>query len=105
MKNKPLLITVLFLFGIFIVLYMTQATGYYEYKTNKKSNLTEDAIKRFEKDIKEGNSININDYKIKEVNNSNKIGKITLKTSKRLEKILDKSIKLIFKSITKTVEG
>ena len=105
MENKPLLITILFLFGIFLVLYLTQATGYYEYKTNQKTTLTNSAIKQFEKDVKEGKNIDINNYKKEEKSNKNKISDVTLNISKNLEKILDKSIKIIFKSISKTVEG
>lgn len=104
MKNKPLLITFLFLFGIFIVLYITQATGYYEYKTNKKSTLTEESIKKFENDLKNGKQINIEDYKVKEMDNSNKISNVTLKVSKILEKSLNKIIKVIFKSIANVLE-
>ena len=105
MENKALLITILFLFGIFLVLYITQATGYYEYKVNKQTSLTDTAIKQFEKDIKKGKKINIKDYKEEEISNNNNISKLTLKVSKSLEKVLDKSIKIIFKSISKTVEG
>ena len=104
MKNKPLLITILFLFGIFLVLYLTQATGYYEYKTSKKTKFTDTAIKQFEKDIKSGKKIDINNYKTEDKNNNNKISKITYNVSKNLEILVDKSIKFIFKNISKTIE-
>lgn len=104
MNNKPLLITGILLFSIFFVLYMTQATGYYEYKTSKKTNMTDIAIEKFESDIKEGKKIDMKNYKIEDTDNSNKISKLTLKISKTLEKGVNKLIKGIFKSIAKVIE-
>ena len=46
-----------------LVLYFGQATGYYEYKNNQKTTLTEESIKRFEQDIKDGKDINVSNYK------------------------------------------
>lgn len=104
MNNKPLFITFILLFSVFLVLYMTQATGYYEYKTNKQTNLTNTAIEKFEQDIKEGKKVDLKNYKVEEEDNSNKIGKATLKVSRILEKTVNKIVKGIFKSIAKVVE-
>ena len=42
------------LFFSFLVLYFAQAGGYYEDLNNKKASLTEEKVKQFEKDVKEG---------------------------------------------------
>ena len=39
------------LFFSFLVLYFAQAGGYYEDLNNKKSSLTEEKVKQFEKDV------------------------------------------------------
>lgn len=83
---------------------MMQATGYYEYKANKQTNMTNVAIEQFEQDIKAGKQIDIKKYKVEEEDNSNKIGKVTLRISRALEKGVNKIVKGIFKSIAKVVE-
>lgn len=104
MKNKPLFITLIFLFGLFLVLYFGQATGYYEYKNNQKATLTEESIKRFEQDIKEGKSINIENYKPEEKKNSNQLSDGILKISRFLEKNISRVIVFTFNSLSKLIE-
>jgi len=104
MKNKPLLITIIFLFGLFLVLYFGQATGYYEYKTNRKTVLTKESIERFEQDIKEGKEIHYEDYKLKEKKNSNKLSNGILSISHYLEEQINKIIVFTFKSLAKALE-
>lgn len=60
-KNYITVISLIF-FIIFIILYISKEAGYYEYKSYQKTILTEEAIKRFEKDISEGKDVNINEY-------------------------------------------
>lgn len=57
-------LTVLFL--IFISLYIALESGYYEAKVAKKTAMTEESIKRFEKDIKEGKAIDLESYTYEE---------------------------------------
>lgn len=52
------------LFFSFLVLYFAQAGGYYEDLNNKKSSLTEESIKRFEEDVKNGEEIKVENYVI-----------------------------------------
>ena len=104
MKNKVLFITLLFLFGIFLVLYIGQATGYNEYKNSKKTIMTNESIKRFENDLKSGKDININNYKVEEKVNSNKLSNSVLHTSRFLEKGVNKVIVYIFKKLSTVIE-
>ncbi len=50
------------LFLVFISLYIALESGYYEAKTAKKTAMTEESMKQFESDIKEGKPIDLNSY-------------------------------------------
>ena len=50
------------LFIIYITLFFSSATGFYEYKNREKKNMTEAGIKKFEQDIKNGTPIDLNNY-------------------------------------------
>ena len=69
-----------------IILFLTLYFGKYSsiYYENKKV-LTDEAIERFEKDLKEGKEIIPENYIIKEKNYNNKISKLGIKTSKLIE--------------------
>ena len=55
-----------FLFFIFISLYIALESGYYESKIAKKTEMTEESVKRFEEDIKNGKPIDVDSYVFKE---------------------------------------
>ena len=59
---KAFWITVSLLFAVFITLYISQATGYYDYEQYKKVELTKDKIAEFENDVKAGKEIKIENY-------------------------------------------
>ena len=82
MKRLIKLIGIILLI-FFLALYLSSYnTSYYE----NKNILTEDAIKRFEKDLKEGKKINVNNYIEKEKNYNNKVSTYTLKLSNLIDK-------------------
>lgn len=93
MKKLIKLIGIILLI-FFLALYLSSYnTSYYE----NKNILTEDAIKRFEKDLKEGKKINVNNYIEKEKNYNNKVSTYTLKLSNLIDKCINKSLKLVLK--------
>ncbi len=93
MKRLIKLIGVILLI-FFLALYLSSYnTSYYE----NKNILTEDAIKRFEKDLKEGKKINVNNYIEKEKNYNNKVSTYTLKLSNLIDKCINKSLRLVLK--------
>ena len=93
MKRLIKLIGIILLI-FFLALYLSSYnTSYYE----NKNILTEDAIKRFEKDLKEGKKINVNNYIEKEKNYNNKVSTYTLKLSNLIDKCIHKSLKLVLK--------
>ena len=93
MKRLIKLIGIILLI-FFLALYLSSYnTSYYE----NKNILTEDAIKRFEKDLKEGKKINVNNYIEKEKNYNNKVYTYTLKLSNLIDKCINKSLRLVLK--------
>ena len=93
MKRLIKLIGIILLI-FFLALYLSSYnTSYYE----NKNILTEDAIKRFEKDLKEGKKINVNNYIEKEKNYNNKVSTYKLKLSNLIDKCINKSLRLVLK--------
>lgn len=81
------------LFAIFITLYISQTTGYYNYEQYKKTELTKEKIAEFERDLKEGKEIKIDNYINKtEVNYNNNASLMGLKISNTIKKYMKKGI-------------
>lgn len=57
---------ILKLLGILFILYISLtiaiSTGYYEAKLSEKTTITNEAIKKFEEDVRNGKNVDINDY-------------------------------------------
>ena len=83
---------------LFLSLYFSKNNN--EYYTNQKV-LTDEAIERFESDLKAGKEINLNNYIPKEKDYNNKVSKLGLKTSSFIEKTFTKSLKIFAKYISK----
>lgn len=85
------------LFLIFLALYVSQASGYYEYKLRNKVQLTNEEIRRFEQDVKDGKEINLEEYITDPVKNyQNKISGTALNISETISKYVKKSIEKVF---------
>lgn len=97
MKNliKYIFITLLILF--FSLYFSRYNNTYYE----NKNILTEEAIKQFEIDIKNNKTINVKDYIKEEKNYNNKASNLGLKTSGLIEKLFNKTLKLLIKILGK----
>lgn len=93
-----------FLFLSFLVLYFAQAGGYYEDLNNKKASLTEEKIKQFEQDVKDGKEIKVENYIVNiKKDYSNKISDFGLITSKTFAKYFKIGMNGIFGSIDEMV--
>lgn len=93
-----------FLFLSFLVLYFAQANGYYEDLNNKKSSLTEEKIKQFEKDVKNGKEIKVENYVVDiKKDYDNKISSFGLFTSKGLAQGFKWTMNKVFGEIDKMV--
>lgn len=93
-----------FLFLSFLVLYFAQAGGYYEDLNNKKASLTEEKIRQFEEDVKNGKEIKVENYVVNyKKDYSNKISDFGLFTSKTFAKYFKLGMNGIFGGIDKMV--
>lgn len=92
------------LFFSFLVLYFAQAGGYYEDLNNKKASLTEEKVKQFEKDVKEGKEIKVENYVVNmKKNYSNNVSNFGLFTSKSFAKGFKWGMNNLFNGIDKMV--
>lgn len=103
-KNKNWLFW--FILIVFLVVYFGLSiairSGYYESKLNQKTTMTSEQIKKFEVDVKEGKSIDINNYLIENKEDyNNNISRISLKFSDNVEKIMTSGISGALKVIGK----
>ena len=90
---------------VFLVLYLSQATGYYNYEQHKKMVLTEEKIKQFEKDIKDGKDLNLENYLDSPVKNyQNKMSGFGQNLSYNIGKYTKLGIKTTFGFLNKILE-
>ncbi len=102
---KTLKVTGVILIFLFLGLYYTKGSGYYEFEQHKKMTLTEEKIRQFEQDVKEGIPIDSSKYLENDTTNyQNKISKISLKFSETIEKTFKKGMESLFRFISKTIE-
>lgn len=94
-----------FLSITFLTLYLSQATGYYEYEQHRKSTFTSDQIKQFESDVAAGKKVDINDY-LENSNKdySNKISDLGYSVSNNIGKYVKIGIEGAFGALNKLVE-
>jgi len=92
-------------FITFLTLYLSQATGYYEYGNYKKSALTEEQIKKFEEDVKAGKNIKIEDYvENTNVSYSNRASSVGSKVSETINNGVKAGIENFFGALNKIIE-
>lgn len=85
------------LFIAFLALYVSQATGYYEYEQHQKVVLTNEKIKQFEQDVADGKNIDIQDYmESKTPNYKTKISSFGLQLSKELGSVVQSGLEATF---------
>ncbi len=93
------------MFLIFLTLYISQASGYYEYEISKKSTFTTEQIKKFEQDIKDGKNIDIQEYmENTNKNYQNKLSKMALSLSETISKYTKLGIEKFFSVIGNAME-
>lgn len=94
--NNIFKFTMLILFVIFIALFITQSSGYYDFYEHQKTVLTDEARKKFEEDVKKGEKVDINNYMTtvkKEY--GNKISNQGLNLSKAIDKYTKKGLDIL----------
>lgn len=104
-KSKSLKLIIVITILIYISAYYVSSSGYYEYRLQEKTVLTNDKIKEFERDVKNNEYIDIKDYLVtEEVDYSNKITNLVYDLSDNGVKISRKCIRAIFKKLSYLVE-
>ena len=105
MKKESIFKFILLCFIIcFLVILFAGKTGYYEKKLRDNSILTEEQIKKFEEDIKNGKSVYISNYVINENKDyTTKLTSDVYSVSLKLEKTIDKIVKFIFNEVGKNI--
>lgn len=88
------------LFIIFMTLYFSQLTGYYEYQNYQKMVMTEEQIKKFEQDVRDGKEVDIKDYTENTVRNyDNPFSNLGLNLSKLISGLVEDGVIKLFSSI------
>ena len=93
----------LVLFVSYTAIYIMVNLGYYEYSNYNKKIFTEEQIKKFEEDVKNGVVLDASEYLVRE-DNVNTKKQLGLKVSEFIGKISRKGIEEIFKLLNKVVE-
>ena len=91
-------LAMMLLIVLFLGLYISGMSGYYKYTETKKNVLTENAMERFEQDIKEGKEIDVSNY-LEETKNYNNI------FSSLIEKGFNKTMTSLFKKLSQAVNN
>ena len=94
-KKKPNIFNRIFfvLIIMFLCLYSISVMGYKDKRLENKTLYTEEMIKQFESDVKNGKEIDINDYlTYEEVDYSNKSSELGEKFSEGIDFVSEKSL-------------
>ena len=93
-KKNPVIIFISFLFVIYLALFITQSTGYYELKSHNEMLVTKENMKRFERDVESGKDITLSDYvESNKRDYTSNVSELGNKTSSLIEKVMTKGIK------------
>ena len=105
-KKKIFKIIFMCLFLSFVVSYIIEKTGYYEYNLQNKMIMTTEAMEKFEKDVSEGKDVRREDYLVStDKDYSSILTKGTNKVSMKVNNMLKKGIEGVFKVLSSFVEN
>ena len=92
-KDKIFKLIIGILFITYIICFIISESGYYEYKMQERTILTNEQIKKFEEDVKNNINVDINDYTIPEyIDYTNKFTKGVNSTSNLIKKYFKKIV-------------
>ena len=99
MDRKKIAKCLFFIFFLaFLISYIIERSGYYEYNLQNRTVLTNESMRKFEKDVSEGKDVTLEEYAIPTSKDySSSLTRRTNKFSLRLNKILKKGIEKMFK--------
>ena len=88
---------------LYLLLYFSYKNGYYIDKNKEKSILTEEMIKEYEEDLKNGVDISKKEYVVITDSYDNDYTRVSLKISKKIENAFNKVIKYLFNHVGQTI--
>ncbi|MBQ9024539.1 MAG: hypothetical protein IJ105_04880 [Bacilli bacterium] len=93
------------LFTLFVSLYIASNNGYYEYQNKEKTTLTNEKMKQFEEDIKNGKRVDIKNYlSTSKKNYNNKITKLGNTLSDVIDYSMMEGLEKTFNFFEKMIE-
>ena len=93
------------LFLAFVVSYVIEMTGYYEYNLQNRTIMTNEAMAQFEKDLAEGKDVTQEDYVVStEKDYTSSLTRTTNKVSVKMNEVLKKGIEGMFRIVGTFVE-
>ncbi len=102
--NKVLKFLLFSLFAVFLTIFLSNEYGYYEYQKAKQVTLTEEQIKKFEEDVRNGEDISIENYTVDiNKNYQTNLSEIGLNISNNLSNIVKDSVEGFFNSLSKFI--
>ena len=97
-KKNYFLIVMILIFLVFLILYISKETGYYEYKAHSKAALTQEQIKKFESDLSKGKNVTIDEYLVNDkVDYTTTVGDIGYKFGNIVESFMNDGLKKTLK--------
>jgi len=99
--KKGIKIVFIGIVALYLLLYFSYKNGYYRDINNEKKILTEEKIKEYEEDLKNGVDVTKKEYVVVAPSYDNNLTRGFLKISKTIESGFDKTIKYIFKKLNK----
>lgn len=104
-KKKFVKTVFIVLFLVFVISYVIEKTGYYEYNLQNKTIMTNEAMAQFEKDLAEGKDVSKEDYVVStEKDYTSNLTRTTNKVSIKVNQVLKKGIEGVFKLVSTFVE-
>lgn len=99
MDKKKIIKAIFFiLFLAFLISYIIERSGYYEYNLQNRTVLTNESMRKFEKDVSEGKDVTLEDYTVPTSKDySSSLTRKTNKISVGVNKVLKKGIESVFK--------
>ena len=106
MKNIKIFRSILVtLFLIFLALYFSSNAGLIDYQAKHQTVMTEESIKQFEDDVRNGNDIDVKKYvKKNDKEYDNFLSRETLKLSNSIGKGVEGILKFVFKKFEKVID-
>lgn len=101
-KKKFFQVLFVFLFLIYITIYVSESSGYYEFKNYKKASLIKEKIAEFEADLKAGKEVDFDKYMVStDEDYDNQISNIGYSISNTVSNLINKGVVSIFDTIGK----